>query len=87
MGLLVLFAAIVLIWVLLAGLVGQMAERKGHSNLHWYVFSLVCSPLVGFIVVALLPSSAELGPAWYQPCPNCLKTVKVWYGRLSLLPR
>jgi hypothetical protein len=76
MALLVFALAFVLIWVLLGGLVGEFAEKKGHSSALWYIFSLVCSPLVGFIVVALLPSSAELGPAWYQPCPNCLKTVK-----------
>jgi hypothetical protein len=32
-GLIVLSAAIVLIWVLLVGFVGQMAQPKGHSNL------------------------------------------------------
>ena len=73
---LVFALAFVLIWVLLAGLVGEFAEKKGHSSALWYVFSLVCSPLVGFIVVALLPSGADLAPVWYQPCPNCLKTVR-----------
>lgn len=77
MGLIVLSAAILLIWVLLAGLVGQMAERKGHNNLHWYVFSLFCSPFIGFIVVALLPSIADLNPAAYKQCAHCSNMVKV----------
>ena len=73
---LVFALAFVLIWVLLGGLVGEFAEKKGHSSALWYIFSLVCSPLVGFIVVALLPSNAEAGPVWYQPCPFCLRTVE-----------
>ena len=77
MGLIVLSAAVALLWVLSSGLVGQMAERKGHSNLHWYVFSLFCSPLIGFIVVALLPSAADLMPVGYKPCPYCMKTVMI----------
>ncbi len=77
MALIVLSAAVALLWVLAAGLVGQMAERKGHSNLHWYVFSLFCSPLIGFIVVALLPSIGDLAPADYKQCPYCTKTVMI----------
>src|SRR5690348_9060163 len=76
MGLLVFALAFVLIWVLLAGLVGEFAAKKGHSSALWYIFSLACSPLLGFIVVALLPSYAEAGPVWYQPCPSCLRTVE-----------
>lgn len=71
MALLIFSAAFVLIWLLLAGLVGQMAERKGHSNLHWYVFSLFCSPLIGFIVVASLPSVADVNPADYKQGAHC----------------
>ncbi len=52
----VLSAAVALLWVLSAGLVGQMAEEQGHNRLHWYVSSLFCSPLLGFIVVSLLTS-------------------------------
>lgn len=67
MGLIVLSAAIALMWVLLAGLVGQMAERK----------SLLCSPLVGFVVVALLPSIGHLTPDAYKQCAHCSNMVKV----------
>ena len=77
MGLIMLAAAVALLWVLSSALVGQMAERKGHSNLHWHVFSLFCSPFVGFIVVALLPSIAGLNPAAYKQCAHCSNMVTV----------
>jgi hypothetical protein len=77
MGLLVFALAFVLIWVLLAGLVGEFAEKRGHSSALWYVFSLVCSPLIGFAVVAGLPSAADLAPVGYKPCPYCMKTVMI----------
>jgi hypothetical protein len=77
MGLLVFALAFVLIWVLLAGLVGEFAEKRGHSSALWYVFSLVCSPLIGFAVVAGLPSAADLARVGYAPCPYCSRTVKV----------
>ncbi len=77
MRLIAFSAAVAFMWVLLAGLVGQMAEHKGHSNLHWYLFSLFCSPLIGFIVVASLPSLAHLNPAAYKQCARCSNMVKV----------
>ncbi len=77
MALLVLALAAIVIWVLLAGLVGEFAEKKGHSSALWYIFSLICSPLVGFVVVALLPSAADLTPVEYTWCRYCLRTVRV----------
>jgi hypothetical protein len=77
MGLLVFALAFVLIWVLLAALVGEFAEKRGHSSALWYVFSLICSPLIGFFVVGLLPSATDLTPVGYRPCPHCSRTVKV----------
>jgi len=77
MALLVFALAFVLMWVLLAGLVGQMAERRGYSNIQWYLFSLFCSPLVGFILVSALPSLGDLNPAAYKQCAHCLNMVKV----------
>jgi hypothetical protein len=76
MALFVFALALSLIWVLLAGLVAEFAEKKGHSSALWYVFSLVCSPLVGFLIVALLPSASDLAPAEYTWCRYCLRTVK-----------
>jgi hypothetical protein len=77
MGLIAISAAIAVMWVLFAGLVGRKAERKGHNNLHWYVFSLFCSPLIGFVAVTLLPSIPHLNPADYKQCVHCSNMVKV----------
>src|SRR5579864_5966732 len=76
MGLLVFALAFVLIWVLLAALVGEFAEERGHSSALWYVFSLICSPLIGFAVVAGLPSLADLNPAAYRQCTHCSNIVR-----------
>ena len=77
MGLLVFVLAFVLIWVLLAALVGEFAKKRGHSSALWYVFSLICSPLIGFAVVAAVPPAAELEPVKYIWCRYCLRTVKI----------
>ncbi len=65
------------LWILLAGLVGDFADRKGHSRYLWFGLSLICSPLIGFVVVALLPSAADLTPVGYTWCRYCLRTVRV----------
>ena len=77
MNFLLIAAGIAFVWILLAALVGDFADRKGHRGMFWFGLPLICSPLVGFIVVALLPSRGEVRPVWYQPCPYCLRTLKV----------
>ena len=67
--------AIVFVWIFLSGEVGKIAEKRGHSGILWCVFSSICSPLIGFLVVELLPSAADLMPAGYQPCPYCMQIV------------
>jgi hypothetical protein len=76
MAVLIFALAFALIWVLFAGLVGEFAAKRGHSSALWYVLSLLCSPLVGFLIVALLPSASEMAPAGYTWCRYCLRTVK-----------
>lgn len=75
MGSLLLIAFIAFIWALAAALVGRFAERKGHSGNLWNVFSLICSPLIGYLVVALLPSASELAPRAFRQCPHCSRNV------------
>ena len=76
MALLVFALAFALVWALFAGLVAEFAEKKGHSSALWYVFSLVCSPVVGFLIVALLPSARDMVPGEYTWCRYCLRTVR-----------
>ena len=60
MGALGLGVAAAVIWVLLSGVVGKFAEKKGHDGDLWFWFSLLCSPAIGYFFVAILPSSTEL---------------------------
>jgi hypothetical protein len=76
MGSFIFTVCIAFIWALLAALVGQLAEKKGHSATLWNVFSLICTPLLGFLFVALLPSASELAPVAYRQCLQCSRTVK-----------
>jgi MFS family permease len=59
------------------GLIGNFADRRGRSGMLWFGLSLICSPLIGFVVVALLPSTADLTPVEYTWCRYCLTTVRV----------
>ena len=71
MNILVVLVPITIVWVILAGVVADLADRKGHSGTLWYVFSLAFSPLLGYMIVALLPSASELKPVLLQRCPEC----------------
>ena len=64
MNFFVVIAGIAFVWMLLAALVANFADRKGRSGILWFGLSLICSPLVGFVVVALLPSRAGRAPIW-----------------------
>ncbi len=64
------------VWLILSGVVGKFAENRGHSGTLWYVFSLLCSPIVGFAVVALLPSAAVVSRGVEQ-CPSCRAMIKI----------
>jgi MFS family permease len=71
MNFLLIAVGIAFVWILLAALVGNFADRKGHSGALWFGLSLICSPLIGFLVMALLPSADDLMPVGYRPCPQC----------------
>lgn len=65
------------VWIFLSGVVGDLADRRGHDGILWFFLSLFCSPVIGFFVVELLPSAADLSPVGYRPCPGCSRTVKI----------
>jgi hypothetical protein len=75
MGSLLLIASITFIWTLAAALVGQLAAKKGHGENLWFMFSLICSPVIGYLFVALLPSASELVPRAFRHCPRCSRNV------------
>ncbi len=64
------------LWLFLSAAVGNFADRRGHSGTIWYLFSLLCSPIVGFLVVALLPSLATLNRDLAH-CPHCQAIVNI----------
>ena len=45
----------IFIWIVLSVVAGQLAGSKGRSRLGYFFLSLALSPLVGFIVVAIVP--------------------------------
>jgi hypothetical protein len=49
-----MFTAII-IWLVLAIVIGVAAARRGRSGLGWLFLSLILSPLVAAILLALLP--------------------------------
>ena len=60
-----------IVWMFLCGLVAEFADRRGHSAMLWYLFSLFFTPLLGFFVVGVLPAAADLIPAGHRRCPTC----------------
>jgi hypothetical protein len=60
-----------LVWMFLCGLVAEFADQRGHSATLWYLFSLFFTPLLGFFLVGVLPSAADLIPANHRRCPIC----------------
>jgi hypothetical protein len=75
-GSFIIVVFIMFIWALLAAVVGRFAEKKGQSASLWNIISVICTPLIGFLFVALLPSTSELVPRAFRRCPHCLQTVK-----------
>ena len=45
----------IVIWLVLAIVIGVAAARRGRSGLGWLVASLILSPLIAAILLALLP--------------------------------
>ena len=60
-------------WLVLALLVGVVAGARGRSGFGWFLFACVLSPLIGFIVVALLPSLQDTQGR--IACPACKELV------------
>lgn len=46
---------LVIAWLVLAVLVGVFADSRGRSGIAWVLFSTILSPLIGFVVVLVMP--------------------------------
>lgn len=68
---------IVVLWLLFAAGVGKYARTKGRDGTGWFVLSLLFSPLIAFIIVAVLEPLAGSGPdAAFKACPFCAETIR-----------
>jgi hypothetical protein len=61
-----------ILWIIFAILVGVFASSKKRSGIGWFFVSLILSPLIGFIIVAVAgPPKGSL-----KKCPKCAEEVK-----------
>jgi len=59
-----------LIWLALSIAVGTVAERRGKSAATWMVISVLISPLIAYVILAV----SESGDI--RTCPFCAEKIK-----------
>jgi len=59
-------------WIFLSILVGAYASSKNRSGGGWFFLSLIISPLIAFIIVAVSGIPAR----YFKKCPKCAEQVK-----------
>jgi uncharacterized membrane protein YiaA len=70
-------------WFFLAVIVGAWASNKGRSGIGYFLLSLLLSPLIGALVVAVLSpvtknvEAAQLAAGNSTKCPMCAELIKV----------
>lgn len=67
---------ILLFWIIFAVVVGIAASNRGRSGFGWFLLSILLSPLLGLILVLVLPDqkkqqAAHSDAAGRRPCPRC----------------
>lgn len=72
---------ILIFWVVLSIAVAVFASNKGRSGFGWFLFSLLLSPLLGFIFVAVSSNLKQEQAAAQElrdtkKCPQCAEWVK-----------
>lgn len=65
-------------WIVFAALVGGYASKKGRSGIGFFFLSLVLSPLIGFLIVALSSPNREAiaAKSAMKKCPRCAEYVQ-----------
>lgn len=73
---------IVFFWFLFSVVVAIVAGSRGRSAIGWWLLSMLISPLLGIILVALLPSLKVVSAAAPAPtpethvkCPDCRELI------------
>lgn len=73
---------LVVLWLVFSILVGLVASSKGRSGLMFFFVSIIFSPLIGLIIVFVLPKNNEIideraiENGNMKVCPNCAELVK-----------
>ena len=62
----------IILWIVFSVLVGVYASSKKRSGFGWFFLSLIISPLIGFIIVAV----AGLPASVLKKCPKCAEEIK-----------
>lgn len=74
-------------WLFLCGLVAYWAHTKGRFAFGWFVISFMLSPLVGGLIVAILPKAGKaalprdeagqlITSETHTRCPDCRELVR-----------
>lgn len=76
-----------LTWFVLCILVGYWAHTRGRFGLGWGIISLMLSPLIGGLIIAILPKAGKaalprdemgntISPDTHVHCPDCRELVR-----------
>jgi hypothetical protein len=74
---------LVIFWIGVSYMIGKYAERRGHSFALAFLASVLLSPLLTFLVIALIPSgelvsgSQTITGGMLRECPYCAEPVKI----------
>lgn len=74
-------------WLVFAVVVGVAANSRGRSGFGWFLLSLLLSPLIGIILVLVMPKKGEAALATdevgqrisedtHVRCPDCRELVR-----------
>lgn len=73
---------IAIVWLILSLLVGVFSRNRGHSFLAGFVFAVILSPLIAFLIVLVRkPNAAALenrsvAAGASKKCPTCAEVVR-----------
>ena len=72
----------VIVWLVLAILVGVYASNKGRSGIGFFFLAVLLSPLIGIIIAVLVSPNQEaiesdaIEKGSMRKCPNCAELIK-----------
>lgn len=70
---------IVFIWILLCFVVAHYASKKGDNPVAYFFVSLIISPLIGAIILAISKDRSEemnINNKVLKKCPKCAEVIK-----------